>query len=172
MPRCNGTIDGSPCCFGIPPGTKKRTLSERCLFCDIHGLEEALLTRLSRARLVKSFKKLQEHYQKKVINRLPSDVANAFAEFVKEKRYCIGREEEICRFALKKKPSPFELTKRDVQQCLFCAPTATLKAFLEMPQGITRIQNMLKKMSPSIQEEVVSSRIPDEYDQCECVLEQ
>ena len=82
MPKvCIGYIDGTPCCFGDRPGTKKRIEGERCNFCDPNLLKAALLTRLTRQKLVKHFKKLREDLQAKVIERLPHDVVINVIDF-------------------------------------------------------------------------------------------
>ena len=164
MPKlCIGSVDGTPCCFGHPPGKKKRTTSERCTFCDPDLLSAALLDRVRRGRLVKDFKKLTEEYQEEALKQVPIDVINTFRGYVNAKRFCIGRESDACVFAAKKQIGPFQLKRGNTTQCLLCGPPAALESYLRKASGVTAMRNLLMKMSPLSQQKALISRIPKEY---------
>ena len=160
---CIGQLDGTPCCFGHPPGKRKRTNNERCNFCDPALLSAALLNRLSRGRLVKDFKKLQQKYQEEALRQVPPDVINTFRGYVEAERFCSGRGSEACVFAANKQIGPFKLMHANTTQCILCGPLEALKAYLQKESGVTSVRNLLTKMSPLAKQKALSSRIPEEY---------
>ena len=119
---CVGASGGAKCKFG--PNKKQAQVAKgalRCTWCDPEKLEEVMLLSNTRKGTLIKFKNFDPDLQQIIIGRVPAWCKNAFVESDERLKFCAGRPEEPCVFALSKKIGKAQVHHKDASaQCPVC----------------------------------------------------
>eukprot|EP00973_Karenia_brevis_P031073 4286464-Karenia_brevis.AAC.1 len=139
-----------------------------CLLCGPEeGLEQALASPNGVQTWANKLKQMSPQVMNTALNtRIPhawrGKLQRAMEAAEAASRYCQGRPDEPCTFAISKKPGKFQMMGRGTH-CLLCGPEEALEQALASPNGAHTLASKLKKMSPDTIRAAVDTRIPQRW---------